>query len=520
MLFAFPQKLTDSDSRAVASDRLWLWAIIIVGSGLRFYRLDSQSLWSDEGLQYYVATNNSIGEMLFTRMRSFHPPLSFLVNHIFLSVHQSEFFLRLPSVLFGIASLPLAYMLARELTSTRIALFSVALLALSPFHIWYSQEGRMYSQMLFFSLLSSVFLLQALKRGKAHRWGYYVLANVAGMYTHIFMGLVLMSHFVWVLLCRRRHLLAISVSGMAIALLFLPWVLYLPWVSNFLNRVGEEGIVPRSTSVGRAGFSWAALPYTFFAYAVGFSLGPSVAELHENRSLNFILQFLPSIAAVTVIFAILLAGGIYFAYKRFGTHALVFCLLGLAIPIVGTLAYSLATTFNARYTLAAFPYFCLFVGTALASITRNNQLVGTTAAIAVASVFSLSLYNHFTDPRYAKEDVRSAVTYWRDTSSDEPLLTFRAAHAAGPYLSDVESKRHFAIGGDLTSSIEQVLASQSAHSAYVLLARDWNRVSEKTIRAAFTGAQEKSYPGVKLLRISRKPSPQMAHSSTEMATQQ
>jgi uncharacterized membrane protein len=501
-------------------DQAWLWAIIIVGGALRFHRLDAQSLWLDEGLQYYVATNNSIADILFTRMRSFHPPLSFLVNHIFLSVHESEFFLRLPSVLFGIASLPLAYMLARELTSTRIALFSVALLALSPFHIWYSQEGRMYSQMLFFSLLSSAFLLQALKQGKARWWVYYVLVSAAGMYTHIFMGLVLISHFVWVLLCRRRHLLAITVSGVAVALLFLPWVLYLPWVSNFLNEVGEERIVARSASGGRAGFTWAALPYTFFAYAVGFSLGPSVAELHENRSLNFILQFLPSIAAVVVIFASLLAGGIYVVYKRFGTHALVFCLLGLAIPIVGTLAYSLATTFNARYTLAAFPYFCLLVGAALASITRNNQLVGTAAAIAVASIFSASLYNHFSDPRYAKEDVRSAVTYWRHTASDEPLLTFRAAYAAGPYLSEVESKRHFAIGGDLTSSIEQVLSSQSAHSAYVLLARDWNRVSEKTIRAAFTSAQEKSYPGVRLLRILRKPGSRTTHSSTEMAIQQ
>jgi uncharacterized membrane protein len=501
LLRSFP--LENMRSRALDSDRIWLWSIVVVGSVLRFYRLDSQSLWLDEGLQYYVATNNSIADMLFTQMRSFHPPLSFLVNHLFLRVGESEFFLRLPSVLFGIASLPVAYILARELTSTRVALFSVALLALSPFHIWYSQEGRMYSQMLFFSLLSSVLFLEALKRGTARWWVYYVLVSAAGMYTHIFMGLVLITHSVWVLLCSRRHLLAISVSGIAVALLFLPWVLYLPWVSDFLNEVGEQGIETGSPSMGRAGFSWAALPYTFFVYAAGFSLGPSVAELHENRSLNFILQFLPSIAAVGAIFATLLAGGVYVVYKRFDVHALVFCLLGLGIPIVGTLAYSLATTFNARYTLAAFPYFCLFVGTALASITRTNKLVGTTAVLAVVGVFSPSLYNHFANPRYAKEDVRSGVTYWRHTSTNEPLLTFKAAYAAGPYLSDLESKRHFAIGGDLVSSIEQVLSRQSASTAYVLLARDWNQEREKTIRNAFASTPEKIYPGVTILRISK-----------------
>ena len=150
------------------SDRVWLWSIVILGGILRFYRLDYQSLWLDEGLQYFVANNNSIWE-LFSQTRSFHPPLSFVINHAFLQIGESEFFLRLPSALFGVASLPVFYLLARELTSRRVALLSTFVLAVSPFHVWYSQEGRMYAQVLFFSLLSSVVLLQAKKRREA-RW--------------------------------------------------------------------------------------------------------------------------------------------------------------------------------------------------------------------------------------------------------------------------------------------------------------------------------------------------------------
>ena len=129
-----------------------------LGGFLRLYRLDFQSLWVDEGLQYFVANNNGLGE-IFSQARSFHPPLSFLINHVFLQIGESDFFFRLPSAIFGIATLPVFYILARELTSSRVALVSTFVLAVSPFHIWYSQEGRMYAQLLFFSVLSSVVLL-------------------------------------------------------------------------------------------------------------------------------------------------------------------------------------------------------------------------------------------------------------------------------------------------------------------------------------------------------------------------
>src|SRR5215831_8252289 len=133
----------------------WLCVLIAVGGFLRLYGLDFQSLWQDEGLQYYVATQNSIGQ-LFRQTGSFHPPLSFIVNHLFLLLGDSDFLLRLPSTLCGIASLPILYVLGRELTSKKAAVFAVFVLAFSPFHIWYSQEARMYSQLLFLSLVSSV----------------------------------------------------------------------------------------------------------------------------------------------------------------------------------------------------------------------------------------------------------------------------------------------------------------------------------------------------------------------------
>ena len=499
------QQPAQKRASVVKSEGFWLALIFGVGASLRLYGLEFQSLWQDEGFQYYIATQNSMGK-LFQQSLSFHPPLSFIVNHLFLLLGDSDFLLRLPSTLCGIASLPILYVLGRELTSKKAAVFAVFVLAFSPFHIWYSQEARMYSQLLFLSLVSSVLLLQALRRGEMSWWIYYVLVNAAGMYTHIFMALALAAQFLWVALYYRRHLLPIIVGGFAVALLFLPWVLLLPWVSGFVHNVNAHGLVPGLASDGRARFSWAAVPYTLFVYTGGFSLGPSVAELHADKSLRFMLSFLPSITVVMSVSVVLLGVGIWAIYKCSAARAAMFCLLGLFVPLLGTALYSLTphAGFNVRYTVTAFPYFCLLVGTAVASLARANKTFGALAVLALIGISAASLYNHFTNPRYAKEDVRSAVAFWRQTKGDESLFAIGSVCPARRYVGASEAKHLFLVGGlDVVLRIEQVFLTQNISSAFLVLARDWDKTRETAIRNDLGGTVERSFPGVKVFRISR-----------------
>lgn len=488
------------------SEGFWLALIFGVGASLRLYGLNFQSLWHDEALQFYVATQNSFSELLH-QTRSFHPPLSFLINHVFLLLGESDFFLRLPSALFGIASLPLLYILGRDLTSSREAVIAVFVLAISPFHIWYSQDARMYSQLLFLSLLSSVLLMQALSRGKVRWWICYVLVGAAGMYTHVFMGLALAAQFVWVAVYQRQHLLPIMASGLAVALLFLPWALFLPWVTGFAQNASAHGLIVGLASDGRAHFSWPVMPYTLFSYAAGFSLGPSVAELHADKSLPFLLSFLPSITVVLSVSVLLLGIGICAINKCFGARAAMFCLLGLFIPFVGTAFYSLTPRagFNVRYTITAFPYFCLLVGTALASLARANKTLGGLAVVALAAISAVSFYNQFANPRYAKEDVRSAVAFWQQTGDKKLLLAIGSIYSTHRYVAASDRKRLVLIGNssdEIVPKIEQVFLEQKTSSVYVLLTRDWDKSGETAIRNDFGGTLERSFPGVQVFRIS------------------
>ena len=488
----------------VEREKLWLCLIILVGAVLRLYRLEYQSLWNDEGLQYFTASAENFASVLDrTRWRTWHPPFSFFIHHLFLLAGNSDFFLRLPSALFGIGSLPLCYVLIKRLASVPTAIFAVLVLAMSPFHIWYSQEGRMYAQLLFFFLLSSIMLLQALERGRWQWWVFYALAVAAGMFTHVMMAFGVLANVLWLLLFHRRQLFPLIASGALVALLFLPWVYSSRAVKGFINNPVPM-IVPGSV---QSGFSLAVLPYTFYTFATGFSLGPTVAELHENRSLGFILQFLPLLLAVGIIFGSLLLIGTWALYRRYGIKCLVFCLLGLIAPVGGAVLFSLMPRglFNVRYTILAVPYFCVFVGGALAFASRKSKLVGIVAVVAVVSISSASLFNHFSNPRYAKEDVKSAVASWRSIAPQGYLLSAvpgGVRDAINKYVAELERGQHIAMGlTNTVSKTHEFFATYSVPSVYILLARDWHQAKERAIRSGFTVIDERAYPGVKLLRI-------------------
>jgi hypothetical protein len=366
----------------------------------------------------------------------------------------------------------------------------------------------MYSQVLFFSLFSSALLLQALKRRGRHWWVYYTLVSAAGMYTQIFMALALSAQFLWVLLYHRNRLVAYLASGGVVFILFLPWVVFLPWVQRFFQSLAEQavgvGAPVGSRAPFRAGFSWESIPYTFFVYASGFSVGPTVAELHENRSLGFILQFAPEILCVAVAFGTLFLIGLAALYNCFDGRFAILCLLGLSIPIAGTLLYALTPrgTYNVRYSIVAFPYFCMVLGTGLTYMFQRHRSAGAAFLLGIVAVSSTSLSNHFFNPRYAKEDIRSAVEFWRSDSKVESLLSYRSQHVLAVYLRESERKRHSLLGEDVVSDINLFFAKTEAPSVYILLARDWRKLKETAVMGVYGVAYEQSYPGVKVLKIS------------------
>ncbi len=478
---------------------VFLTVTLGVATLLRVFRLENQSLWWDEAWQYWVSTAPSLSEfwarLLNTRI-TLNPPLSHLVTYLFMRFGDSDAWVRLPSVVFGVAGVAMTYVMTRRLVDVTTARWATALMAVAPFHVYYSQEARLYSLLMFLSTWSAYALVRASEEGGKRLWALYALSITASVYTHVYASLGILAHALWILACRRRRLVPLIASGVSAVLAFLPMLRF------FLARVGQL-----KPPLGGAGPSLMNLPYAAFVYSAGLSLGPSVAELRRDRSLGAVAPELPIVAGVTVIFAVLLVLGLRRAFDALPgrRHALLLGLLALPVLGVGVVAYLPSMTFNVRYTSWAFPAFILLCAIGLRELWESRRRWAIAATAAVAVIWSVSLTNYYTNPRYYREDVRGAVTFWRDRGHGAVLMSWNAAHTVDRYLlSDDERERHFPIWfRDRTSTRIREVARQAGdpESLYVLTARKAYAV-DYFIRRDFEILEEHDFPGgCRLLRI-------------------
>jgi uncharacterized membrane protein len=203
--------------------RLLLLLIVLLAFGLRVFDLDGQSMWNDEGLSVYRARQPlaTIAANIITidgsETRDTNPPLYFLLLHLWRGLGgESVFALRFLAVLIAVLNVPLLYELGRLTFNRSVGLAAAFFLAISPFHVWQSQEMRNYSLLLFFNLLSIVGLFHfVLAHGRHRRWRWLLLwaiAGLAGIYTH-YLGAFVFAYGVMVIVWQSLFGKSSVVSG-------------------------------------------------------------------------------------------------------------------------------------------------------------------------------------------------------------------------------------------------------------------------------------------------------------------
>ncbi|WP_171231109.1 glycosyltransferase family 39 protein [Ruegeria sp. HKCCA6707] len=167
------------------NEYLILGGILLVGLALRLARLDA-ALWYDEvnTLVDYVRLPLA---QLFTQYDS-------LNNHVFFTLQgkasiglfgESAWALRLPAVLWGVASLWALWLLARRVVPVPEALMATALMAVSYHHVWFSQNARGYTGLLFLGLIALVLVLEGMRRPSWRIWLGFGFVFACAMYTHL-----------------------------------------------------------------------------------------------------------------------------------------------------------------------------------------------------------------------------------------------------------------------------------------------------------------------------------------------
>lgn len=173
----------------------WIWIILVVAAISRLIALGWKSLYVDEAVTVYISQRPiSTIVPLMMQLHEVHPPLYFWFINIWIGLWKHLgflkldylFYVRLSSVIFGTLSVSFTYLLGRKLFDTRIALLSSFFLAISSFHVYFSQELRMYPIILFLMLGSFYFLISLIEKPGIKPALGFVLTTGPALVTHYY----------------------------------------------------------------------------------------------------------------------------------------------------------------------------------------------------------------------------------------------------------------------------------------------------------------------------------------------
>lgn len=351
--------------------RLALPALVALALALRLWNLGGESLWLDEGYTWRIA-RLPLPRLLESAWADVHPPLYYLLEHAWIGAFGTgEAMLRLPSALLGALAVLLAARFGRRLLGARAGLLAGLFVAVSPFHVQFSQEARNYSLLAVLSLLSYFALVAWRERGGAARLAAWVACASAMTYTHNFGWFVLAAQNSWMAYEWERA----RRDGSARRVPLAPWVaaqaavvaLYLPWTGLFRHQMQHVNH-----------YFWVAPPTPLALLRTAWDYAGSTAGL-------------PLLAVLVALASVRLArprGGGADPARAAERSALVLLWAWLACGIVLPWAYSLlvAPVFIPRATLpAAFACWLL----AAAGAARLTPAWLRRAAVASFALFAL-----------------------------------------------------------------------------------------------------------------------------------
>jgi hypothetical protein len=129
----------------------WLVILItLVGCFLRAILLGDKGMWLDETLSVWMANHRVVDMLQWIVNIDQHPPLYYFLLHFWIALNgDTPYYARLLSVIFGAGTIPIIYLIGKRMSGVVVGLSAAAILAFSPFHIYYAQETRMYTLLMF-----------------------------------------------------------------------------------------------------------------------------------------------------------------------------------------------------------------------------------------------------------------------------------------------------------------------------------------------------------------------------------
>jgi len=396
--------------------------ILAVAIALRAYGLNS-CLWYDEVVTLVEFVRLPIHQLITTYADQNNHPLFSLMAHISVQLFgESAWTLRLPALLFGLASLWALFLLGRVVTDKREAILATILMAVSYHHVWFSQNARGYTGLLFWGLLSTWLFMKGSRKNTLSIWIAYAASVALGMYTHLTTIFILASHVI----IYSFHVLKYKKSAKN----FPPFI-WLPLVSFILVALFTFQL------------------YAFIVPQVINSFQVQVGGGRVEAWTNPIWALIEVIRGLRIGFGSFLAVGIAFLIFICGfvsyakTNTVVIALFVIPVIMGATTLVALHRHFYPRFfffelgmgvliltrgctVIANFLSMKMKNMISLPNLSRITQTV-LTGMIIIAS--TLSLYHNY---RYPKQDYLGALNYVeKNRNTDDIIIT--TGHTSYPY---------------------------------------------------------------------------------------
>jgi mannosyltransferase len=393
--------------------RWWpLAAITLLAAALRLSTLGQQSLWYDEAFTPVHVLRASLLTTLHNVVHTENtPPLWYVLEWAFTRVlGTGAVALRLLSALAGIATVPVAWMIGRELQgppTRRAAIATAALVAVNPLFVWYSQEARAYGLFVLCASLALLCFLRALRDPSTRHLAAFAITASLALLSHYFAVFLLIPMVLWLLGSAgaapagsqrdgqprerranpknlKRTLLAVAIPAI-VGLALLP--LILAQGGHGTQWIGEWALGARLEAIPQyylTGYTGAALGHGIellvalvllagFVYGLWCTLTP-----REERGALIVLSVLAG--GVLIPVALALVGVDYLAPRN---------LVAAMVPLSALLAIVIVAQRTGRMgaalaVLAALAFFALTIDVALSPRLQRGDWSGVASALRAA----------------------------------------------------------------------------------------------------------------------------------------
>ena len=417
-------------------NRYILLGILIVAAVLRFYDYFHIPFMHDELSALFRTQFDTFAELIEKGVKTTdtHPPGIQVFLYYWVKLFgTSEWVVKLPFTLFGLASVALIYLIAKRWYNETVGTISAAFLASLQYMVMYSQIERPYISGVFFSLAMVYFWTQLMLNPEKHFYrnsAFYILFSALCAYNHHFSLLfVAIVGLTGLFLIQRKYILKYIINAAVIMLLYVPNI---PIVLNQLGMGGIEEWLGKPHNDFLIDYIFYAFQFSFVSLSV--VAGLMIFGLVKREKINY--KWLT--VAVLWFFLPLLIGFFYSRYINavlqysvliFSFPFLLFILFGHIKnqkPLVNIIMAVIILTVNTFVLVKERKHYTLFYNSPYVKILEDHETAHQKDENVASLIHSYRKISRF----YWDRIPVSAPFYWIDTiNSEKELVTLVKAQA-------------------------------------------------------------------------------------------